>query len=317
MKWTRAAAVIILILLNCLAICGQAWCQEQIYSGKREKATMQIPRAYTASVPQALKFMEDQFTRSGSRKSGDKYIYVRKVSYVNLKSIEDRMAELISRMKTVDLFITIDYAYQQIHERYGSSSSPRYRDYWEIQICWIDAADMTSSPEKKTYHITSVTAKYVRINAGARDGLKKGDTIEIVKKDAVIGTARIEEISNSSAQALIIELKERSVSAGNSVRLPQSEGITAETAEEIKKDNVASIKAALQKDAGLITKCDNQGRTLLHLAAYHGSREVTLLLISSGADVNAKDSAGMTPLQYAEGRGNKDIADILRSKGQK
>jgi hypothetical protein len=162
-----------------------------------------------------------------------------------------------------------------------------------------------------------VTSKYVKINAGTRDGLKKGDMIEIVKKGAVTGTAKIEEISESSAQALIIELKERSVSAGTSVRLPQSEGITAETAENVKKDNVASIKAALQKDAGLITKCDSQGRTLLHLAAYHGSREVTLLLLSSGADVNAKDSAGMTPLQYAEGRGNKDVADILRSKEQK
>lgn len=315
MTWSRASAVIILILFNCFVISGVAWCQGQAYSGKREKATMQIPRAYTASVPKALKFMEDQFTRSGSRRSGHSYVYVRKVSYVNLKSIGDRMAELISQMKTIDLFVTIDYAYQQIPDRYGYSS--RSRSDWEIQIYWLDAADMTSSPEKKAYYITSVTSKYVRINAGTRDGLKKGDTIEIVKKDAVIGTARIEDISNSSAQALIIELRERSVSAGNSVRLTQSKGITAETTEEIKKDNVASINAALQKDAGLITKCDSQGRTLLHLAAYYGSREVTLLLISSGADVNVKDSAGMTPLQYAEGRGNKDVADILRSKAQK
>jgi len=317
MTGPRSAAVIVLIVLNCLIICESAWCQGQIYNGKKEKATMQIPRAYTASVPKALKFMEDQFTRSGSRRSGDSYIYVRKVSYVNLKSIENRMAELISQMKTIDLFVTIDYAYQQIPDRYSSSSSSRSRSDWEIQICWLDPADLTSSPEKKTYHITSVTSKYIRINAGARDGLKKGDTIEIVKKDAVIGTGRIEEVSESTAQVLITELKERNVSAGTSVRLPQSEGITAELAERIKADDTDSVKAALQKDAELIKRRDSQGRTLLHLAAYYGSKEVTILLISSGADINAKDGANMTPLQYAEGRGNNDVADILRSKGQK
>jgi len=317
MTEARGALATFLILLSFLLLCAPGFCQEQIYNGKREKVIMQIPRAYTTSVPKALKFMEEQFCSSGSRRSGDNYMYIRKVSYVSLKSIEDRMAELIAQMKTNDLFITVDYTCQQIPDRYSSSSSSRRWSDWELQISWIDAADMTSYPERKAYYITSVTSKHIKINAGARDGIKKGDTIEIIKRGSVIGSAKIEEMSNSSSKALITELKERNVSAGASIRLTQTGGIDSELIEKVKADDVCSLKTALLNDSELVKRCDSQGRALLHLAAYYGSSEVTILLIASGADVNARDSQNMTPLQYAEGRGNNEVAEILRSKGAK
>ncbi|MHC4587436.1 MAG: ankyrin repeat domain-containing protein [Planctomycetota bacterium] len=49
----------------------------------------------------------------------------------------------------------------------------------------------------------------------------------------------------------------------------------------------------------------------LHRAAVDGEIEQVKLLISEGADVNAKNSAGWTPLQYAASRGHREIVELL------
>ncbi|MDB4530926.1 ankyrin repeat domain-containing protein [bacterium] len=41
------------------------------------------------------------------------------------------------------------------------------------------------------------------------------------------------------------------------------------------------------------------------------------LLIGKGLDVNAKDEDGDTPLDWANGNGNRRIADLLRKHGGK
>jgi ankyrin repeat protein len=59
------------------------------------------------------------------------------------------------------------------------------------------------------------------------------------------------------------------------------------------------------------------GETPLDNAAYWGHKEVAKLLISRGADVNAKDDDGKTPLDYAIGRKHPETADLLRKHGGK
>ena len=51
----------------------------------------------------------------------------------------------------------------------------------------------------------------------------------------------------------------------------------------------------------------------MHHAVYEGCKETVELLIAKGADVNAKDEDGATPLVYAEG----EKADLLRKHGAK
>jgi ankyrin repeat protein len=41
------------------------------------------------------------------------------------------------------------------------------------------------------------------------------------------------------------------------------------------------------------------------------------LLIGKGLDVNAKDEDGDTPLDWANGNGNRRIADLIRKHGGK
>ncbi|EAX89589.1 hypothetical protein TVAG_485630 [Trichomonas vaginalis G3] len=56
-------------------------------------------------------------------------------------------------------------------------------------------------------------------------------------------------------------------------------------------------------------------KTPLHYAASNNSKETAEILISNGADINAKDKNRWTPLHYAASNNSKEIAEILISNG--
>jgi hypothetical protein len=58
-------------------------------------------------------------------------------------------------------------------------------------------------------------------------------------------------------------------------------------------------------------------KQFLHRAAYHGHKEIVELLIAKGADVNAKDDDGKTPLNWAIDFKKTETADLLRKHGGK
>jgi len=55
----------------------------------------------------------------------------------------------------------------------------------------------------------------------------------------------------------------------------------------------------------------------LHTAAYWGGKEVAALLLAKGAEVNARDKSGATPLGGAIRRKQTETADLLRKHGGK
>ena len=59
------------------------------------------------------------------------------------------------------------------------------------------------------------------------------------------------------------------------------------------------------------------GASPLHLAVVVGNKEIVILLISNGAqvDIRAKDQPGGTPLQWLAFFGKKDMAEILVNSG--
>ena len=58
-----------------------------------------------------------------------------------------------------------------------------------------------------------------------------------------------------------------------------------------------------------------QAPPTLHDIAWDGHADTAKVLIAAGADVNAKDSDGDTPLQLAAFRGRTDIVKMLIAAG--
>ena len=78
--------------------------------------------------------------------------------------------------------------------------------------------------------------------------------------------------------------------------------------------DLAGVQAELDKGADVNAK-NESGVTPLLWAAWKGHKEVAELLIANGADVNSKNDRGMTPLHQAALGGHKEIAELLLANG--
>ena len=79
--------------------------------------------------------------------------------------------------------------------------------------------------------------------------------------------------------------------------------------------NIEAVKQHLDAGAEVDAK-EIDGLTPLHVAAGSGQKEIAELLIAEGADVNAKDTKfGGTPLYFAANGGHKEIAELLIANG--
>ena len=81
--------------------------------------------------------------------------------------------------------------------------------------------------------------------------------------------------------------------------------------EAAKTGNIEAVQAHLA--AGTNINAKDGGFTPLHLAI--GNKEIVQLLITKGADVNARSVVGWTPLQYATGDNKKDVVELLIAEG--
>ena len=86
-------------------------------------------------------------------------------------------------------------------------------------------------------------------------------------------------------------------------------------------DNVKKVSRLLDNGADVNAK-DKIGNTPLHYTAGWGHKDVAALLIAElliakGADVNDKNNDGDTPLHIAVKNGHMDVAELLRQKGGK
>ena len=79
--------------------------------------------------------------------------------------------------------------------------------------------------------------------------------------------------------------------------------------------NIEAVKQHIAAGMDVNAKHDAFGITSLEIAAIAGHKEIVELLISEGADVNAKDKKGRTPLHHAATHGRKEIVELLIAKG--
>lgn len=81
-----------------------------------------------------------------------------------------------------------------------------------------------------------------------------------------------------------------------------------------KNGNYETTVALIEAGADVNAK-DNYGKTPLLWAAISGSLELAQVLISAGADVHARDFHNMTPLHWASYNGHLNVVQVLISSG--
>ena len=86
----------------------------------------------------------------------------------------------------------------------------------------------------------------------------------------------------------------------------------------VKDGDVAAVRAALEWDPSQANQKDARfGATPLHWAALRDHEEVARELIAHGADINARNRDGETPLRVAERSKRKRVAQLLREAGSR
>ena len=81
--------------------------------------------------------------------------------------------------------------------------------------------------------------------------------------------------------------------------------------------NIEAIKHHIAAGTDVNAKEKHTGFTPLHRVAMYGHKEVAVLLIAEGADVNTKCEIGETPLDEANREDKTETADLLRKHGGK
>jgi ankyrin repeat protein len=78
---------------------------------------------------------------------------------------------------------------------------------------------------------------------------------------------------------------------------------------------VPSVVSLLLQHGADIDATNNSGETPLHRAVYWGKVEVVRALLENGANVEAKNNEGQTPIQVAREQDEQDIVQILLEHG--
>jgi ankyrin repeat protein len=137
----------------------------------------------------------------------------------------------------------------------------------------------------------------------------KSTFVSIVAAVLLVGCGESQQ-SNPAPEAKPVE----PVAEASQPEPPTAKAVDISIHDAAKEGNIEAVKQHLASGADVNAK-DKNGFTPLHLAAMQGQKEVAELLIANGADVNAKGDGGRTPLDWSHK--HPETADLLRKHGGK
>jgi len=80
--------------------------------------------------------------------------------------------------------------------------------------------------------------------------------------------------------------------------------------------DLEQVKALLKQNPKLVNEHEKEfGETLVHTAARWGHKDVVDLLLTHGAEVNAQNKVGITPLFIAANEGHENVVKLLLAHG--
>lgn len=132
-----------------------------------------------------------------------------------------------------------------------------------------------------------------------------------ISKGADVNLAGPKSGSPPLHQAKTIEIAELLISSGAKINALDYRGATA-LAEAAVNGNMEVCRFLVSKGADVKLAGPTSGVTPIHYAT---KKEIVVMFVEKGADVNIKDGSGSTPLHWAAHRGSLDIAEYLISKG--
>lgn len=77
--------------------------------------------------------------------------------------------------------------------------------------------------------------------------------------------------------------------------------------ELVEANNIDAVEALIHFNPDLVKEKNSGGQTPLHIAVWHEHLEIVKLLLKNGAEINAKDHNGYTPLRHC---GFKEIVQL-------
>ncbi|PVD37114.1 hypothetical protein C0Q70_04109 [Pomacea canaliculata] len=135
--------------------------------------------------------------------------------------------------------------------------------------------------------------------------------LEMLKKNPRLATAQIQGLSalHIAANRGLLSITRALIAAGANINERDRDGDTPLTA------GMSNIEIAefLIKQGCDVTIANKNGQTASHMAARSGYSSLLKLLLSKGADFNAQDDAGDTPLHDAISKSETSAAEVIIS----